>query len=189
MILLIDNYDSFTYNLYQYVVEMGQDVAVVRNDCLTVSDVAAKKPSHIILSPGPKGPEDAGICADLVKRFSGKTPILGICLGHQVIAQVFGAKVRPVSPVLHGKVSQIYHNGEFLFRDIQSPLIATRYHSLAVDEEGLPTSLAVTARSEDGEIMGLKHASGHTYGLQFHPESILTTAGKDILRNFVTIPT
>lgn len=185
MILLIDNYDSFTYNIYQAIVAMGCEIELARNDYITLEDVLRYPPSHIILSPGPKGPGDSGICPDLVRHFSGTVPILGICLGHQVIADVFGAKIRGAKHILHGKVSQIYHNSEFLFRNVPSPIVATRYHSLVVSEEGLPPSFAVTARSEDGEIMGLKHSSGHVYGLQFHPESILTEAGPELFRNFL----
>jgi anthranilate synthase component 2 len=190
MILMIDNYDSFTYNLVQYFGELGAEVAVHRNDQITVEQVAALKPSHIILSPGPCTPNEAGICLDLIARLQGQFPILGVCLGHQSIGQAFGGVVKRAREVMHGKVSQIHHSGIGVFRNLPSPYTATRYHSLVVEKEGLPDCLEVTAWTQyaDGsrdEIMGMRHKTLPVEGVQFHPESILTEHGHRLLKNFL----
>jgi len=190
MILMIDNYDSFTYNLVQYFGELGAEVAVHRNDQITVEQVAALRPSHIILSPGPCTPNEAGICLDLIARLQGQFPILGVCLGHQSIGQAFGGVVKRAREVMHGKVSQIHHSGLGVFRDLPSPYTATRYHSLVVEKDGLPDSLEVTAWTQhaDGsrdEIMGMRHRTLPIEGVQFHPESILTEHGHQLLKNFI----
>lgn len=190
MILMIDNYDSFTYNLVQYFGELGAEVAVHRNDQITVDQVAALKPSHIILSPGPCTPNEAGICLDLIARLQGQFPILGVCLGHQSIGQAFGGVVKRAREVMHGKVSQVHHSGIGVFRDLPSPYTATRYHSLVVEKQGLPDCLEVTAWTQlaDGsrdEIMGMRHKTLPIEGVQFHPESILTEHGHELLKNFL----
>ena len=185
MLLMIDNFDSFTYNLVQYLMAMDQDVRVVRSDALTVAEVLALAPAAIVISPGPGGPEDAGISVPVIRQCSGRIPILGVCLGHQSVGFAFGAKVVRARRVMHGKVSDIQHDGQGLFAGIRSPLRATRYHSLAVERESLPACLAVTATAEDGEIMGLAHTAHPTVGVQFHPESILTPCGKQLLANFL----
>lgn len=185
MILLIDNYDSFTYNVYQYVANLGCEVIVVRNDRMTVDEIAAKEWEAIILSPGPGTPDDSGICLDVITRFAGKLPILGICLGHQAIGQVFGGKVVRAPEIMHGKVSAIIHNEQGLYQGVPQPLAAGRYHSLIVDQASLPDCLEVTARTTDGLIMGLKHKTVDVEGVQFHPESILTPDGLKILQNFI----
>lgn len=185
MYLLIDNYDSFTYNLYHYLGELGAEVAVRRNDALSVEEALALAPDGIILSPGPCDPDKAGICLDLVKAAAGKLPLLGVCLGHQAIGQAFGGKVERAPLPMHGKVSSISHRGEGLFAGLPSPLEATRYHSLIVAREGLPEALEVTAESEDGLIMGLAHRELPLYGVQFHPESIASAEGHRLLANFL----
>lgn len=185
MYLLIDNYDSFTYNLYHYLGELGAEVAVRRNDALSVEEALALAPAGIILSPGPCDPDKAGICLDLVKAAAGKLPLLGVCLGHQAIGQAFGGKVARAPLPMHGKVSSISHRGEGLFAGLPSPLEATRYHSLIVAREGLPEALEVTAESEDGLIMGLAHRELPLYGVQFHPESIASAEGHRLLANFL----
>ena len=185
MLLMIDNYDSFTYNLVQYLMAMGEGVEVARNDAITVDEVEQRSPEAIVLSPGPCTPREAGVCVPLIERFSGHTPILGICLGHQCVGVAFGGEVVHAKRIMHGKVSQIEHNGEGVFAQLRSPLSAIRYHSLAVCREGLPDCLEVTATAEDGEIMGLRHREHHTVGVQFHPESILTPTGKRLLANFL----
>jgi anthranilate synthase/aminodeoxychorismate synthase-like glutamine amidotransferase len=186
MVLVIDNYDSFTYNLVQYLGELGADVRVMRNDVVTLEDVIEANPSRIVISPGPGRPEHAGITMDVIRRFGPTTPVLGVCLGHQAIGAVFGgAVVRAVVP-MHGKTSTIEHNGRGVFSGIAGPFVASRYHSLVVAEEGLPAELEVTARTrEDANIMGLRHREWPVQGVQFHPESILTGEGKHILRNFL----
>ena len=189
MILMIDNYDSFTYNLVQYLGELGQDLYVRRNDCITISEIEQMEPERIVISPGPKRPENAGICVDLVKHFAGKVPILGVCLGHQSIAYAFEAKIVPAKKLMHGKISQISHDGKTIFQDIKNPFPATRYHSLAVEEETLSKEFEISARSEDGEIMGIRHKTFPLEGVQFHPESILTEEGKKILKNFLSLKT
>lgn len=186
MILIIDNYDSFTYNLYQYIGEIYTHMKVVRNDEITVNEIACLNPDGIILSPGPGTPDKAGICVDLVKKYAGKIPILGICLGHQAIGYAFGSKVVRAENIMHGKTSKLKHNGEKLFKGIKTPLEVMRYHSLIVDKNSLAEELEITAESlDDNVIMGLKHKKYEVYGLQFHPESIITEEGKKIIRNFV----
>ncbi len=185
MILMIDNYDSFTYNLYQYVGIFTPEIKVVRNDELTVEEIAELDPEKIILSPGPKSPKEAGICMDVVKAFYKEKPILGICLGHQCIGEAFGGTVSYAKELFHGKQSLIEHSGSSLFRGIDSPIQVARYHSLAVQQEDLPQCLDVLARTEDGEIMAIRHKEYPVVGLQFHPESVFTEHGKRIIENFV----
>jgi len=185
MILMIDNYDSFTYNIVQYLREMSADLNVVRNDMITFADVAAMNPTAIIISPGPGNPDEAGISLELVKQYSGKLPILGVCLGHQTIGQVFGGKIVRAKRLMHGKVSEVTGDGKGIFAGIERPFKAMRYHSLAIERESFPKDLIVTATSEDGEIMGVRHVSHPTEGIQFHPESIMTPLGKKMLRNFL----
>ena len=187
MLLLIDNYDSFTYNLAQYLGELGADVRVERNDALTVDDVAKLAPERIVISPGPCTPNEAGISLELISRLAGKMPILGVCLGHQAIGQAFGGKVVRAPHVMHGKTSPIEHDKSGLFAGIASPMQATRYHSLVVEPASLPPSLTVTARTAEGEIMALAHKTLPVWGVQFHPESILTVDGKRLLRNFLEL--
>ncbi len=185
MMLMIDNYDSFTYNLVQYLGELGEDVQVYRNDALTLSEIAAWKPSKIVLSPGPCTPSEAGVCVPLIQRFAGEIPILGVCLGHQAIGQAFGARIVRAGRVMHGKLSQVTHRGEGVFRGLANPLTATRYHSLVIERASLPPCLEVTAASEDGEIMGVRHRELPVEGVQFHPEAILTEQGHELLANFL----
>ncbi|PCI64468.1 MAG: aminodeoxychorismate/anthranilate synthase component II [Kordiimonadales bacterium] len=187
MYILIDNYDSFTYNLYHYLLELGVEVEVWRNDQLSAADVLAKKPTGIILSPGPCSPDEAGICLELVAAAAGKTPLLGVCLGHQSIGQVFGGTVARAPYVMHGKTSAIKHDATGVFADIPDNYLATRYHSLIVERESLPDCLQVTAQTEDGLIMGLKHRDFEIHGVQFHPESIASEYGHKLLENFITI--
>jgi anthranilate synthase/aminodeoxychorismate synthase-like glutamine amidotransferase len=186
MLLVIDNYDSFTYNLVQYLAELGQDVRVIRNDELTVEEIAAMAPKQIVISPGPCTPNEAGVSLDVIRKLAGKMPILGVCLGHQSIGQAFGGQVVRAAQVVHGKTSRIFHDEKGLFAGLPNPFEATRYHSLVVSRQGLPDCLEVTAKTWDDEIMGLRHKSLPVEGVQFHPESFLTTVGKDLLRNFVT---
>ncbi|MFZ5531986.1 MAG: anthranilate synthase component II [Pseudomonadota bacterium] len=193
MILMIDNYDSFTYNLVQYLGELGCEVAVHRNDQITLEQIAAFAPSHIVISPGPCTPNEAGVSVPLIHRFAGHIPILGVCLGHQSIGQAFGARVVHAKRLMHGKTSEVYHTGQGVFRGLPSPFTATRYHSLVVDPDSLPPCLEVTAWTleVDGsreEIMGLRHRTLAVEGVQFHPESILTEHGHDLLRNFLEAP-
>lgn len=185
MILLIDNYDSFTYNLYQYMGIFTEDIKVVRNDKITVAEIKALNPERIVLSPGPKNPKQAGICMEVVKEFLAKTPILGICLGHQCIGEALGGTVSYAKELFHGKQSVIVHSGESIFSGIDSPIKIARYHSLAVQENDLPDCLRVLARTEDGEIMAMRHKKYPVVGLQFHPESIYTEHGKRMIDNFV----
>lgn len=185
MILMIDNYDSFTYNLYQYVGEIYKDIKVVRNDKLTIQDIKNMDLEGIIISPGPGTPDDAGISVEVIKSFAGIVPILGICLGHQSIAKAFGGEVVGADKIMHGKTSIIKHNGEELFEGVKNPLKVMRYHSLIADKEKLPESLKVTAETEDGVIMGIKHVKYEVYGLQFHPESYFTECGRDMIKNFL----
>ncbi|MBU4344821.1 MAG: aminodeoxychorismate/anthranilate synthase component II [Desulfobacteraceae bacterium] len=185
MILMIDNYDSFTYNLVQYVEELGSQVKVIRNDAASISDIVSWNPSGIIISPGPGRPESAGITLSVIKHFSGHIPILGVCLGHQAIAVAFGGKVVSAKRLMHGKTSIIHADGKMLYQGIRKPFKAMRYHSLAVSRDDLPECFEITSESEDGEIMGIRHREHCTEGIQFHPESIMTPLGKRILRNFL----
>lgn len=187
MILMIDNYDSFTYNLVQYLGALGQDIKVFRNDKITLGQIKKLKPKKIVISPGPGRPEDAGISCRVIKEFSGKIPILGVCLGHQAIGFVYGGRIVGAKLLMHGKTSMIYHNKEGIFKGIPNPFEATRYHSLLVDKKSLPETLEITAWTKDNEIMGLKHKKFPLWGVQFHPESILTKSGKDILANFLKL--
>ncbi|MFH1687282.1 MAG: aminodeoxychorismate/anthranilate synthase component II [bacterium] len=187
MIFMLDNYDSFTYNLVQYLGELGAEVEVARNDALTVDEIRAKKPEGIVLSPGPGRPENAGIMNRLISELVGTVPILGVCLGHQGIAQVYGGRIGYAPKLMHGKTSEIYHDKSVLFRGIPSPFTATRYHSLVVEADSLPAEFRKTAWTDDGVIMGLQHRRYKLFGIQFHPESIMTPRGKDILRNFLEI--
>ncbi|HEX5629648.1 MAG TPA: aminodeoxychorismate/anthranilate synthase component II [Usitatibacteraceae bacterium] len=186
MLLMIDNYDSFTYNLVQYLGELGEEVRVVRNDELTVEDIARLAPARIVISPGPCTPNEAGVSLAAIARFAGKVPILGVCLGHQAIGQAFGGRVVHAKTLMHGKVSPIHHAGKGVFRGLPSPFNATRYHSLAIERESCPADLEITAWTDDGEIMGVRHRSMAVEGVQFHPESILTEHGHALLRNFLT---
>ena len=185
MILMIDNYDSFTFNLVQYLGEIGEDVAVFRNDEISIQEIAALQPSHIVVSPGPCAPDQAGVSLEAIERFAGRTPILGVCLGHQAIGQAFGGRVVRAGRVMHGKTSRIRHDESGIFRKIPNGFVATRYHSLVVDRGSLPDCLIVTAESEDGEIMGLRHRQLPVEGVQFHPEALLTEHGHQMLQNFV----
>jgi anthranilate synthase component 2 len=185
MLLMIDNYDSFTYNLVQYLGELGEDVRVFRNDDITLDDVALLTPRAIVISPGPCTPKEAGISVPLIERFAGDIPILGVCLGHQAIGQAFGGRIVHAKRVMHGKTCPIHHQGAGVFEGLPNPLTATRYHSLVIDRASLPDSLEITAWTDDGEIMGVRHRTKPVEGVQFHPESILTEAGHDLLRNFL----
>jgi anthranilate synthase/aminodeoxychorismate synthase-like glutamine amidotransferase len=185
MIAMIDNYDSFTYNLVQYLGELGCKVQVFRNDEITLEEMEALAPSHIVISPGPGTPDDAGITLAAIQRFAGRVPLLGVCLGHQAIGQAFGGRVVRARRVMHGKVSRIRHDGSGVFASIPNEFIATRYHSLVVENETLPACLAVTAQSAEGEIMGLRHRSLAVEGVQFHPEALLTEHGHRMLQNFI----
>jgi anthranilate synthase/aminodeoxychorismate synthase-like glutamine amidotransferase len=184
-VLLIDNYDSFTYNLYQYLCELGADVDVRRNDELTLDEIAADPPDRIVISPGPGDPDDAGISVAVVRRFGPEIPLLGVCLGHQCIGAAFGGRVVHAGELRHGKSSLVYHDGQSVLRDLPSPFEAIRYHSLVVDRPSLPDCLHVTAQTSTGLIMGLRHESYPIHGVQFHPESIRTVVGKDLLHNFL----
>ncbi len=188
MILLIDNYDSFTYNLYQYLCELGADVLVVRNDQTTLEEIADSAPERIVVSPGPCTPEQAGISNDVIRRFGPTTPTLGVCLGHQCVGYSFGGTVAGAGEIMHGKMSLVHHDGRGLFKGLESPFEAIRYHSLAVYREGLPEELEVTAWTDSGLIMGVRHRRYPIEGIQFHPESIMTKVGKDVLRNFLDVP-
>ncbi|MBE2205673.1 MAG: aminodeoxychorismate/anthranilate synthase component II [Chthoniobacterales bacterium] len=185
MILVIDNYDSFTYNLVQYFGELGAEVLVKRNDEITIPDIEALAPQKLCVSPGPCTPNEAGISCEVIRHFGGKIPLLGVCLGHQCIGQVYGGDVIRAGRLMHGKTSPIHHHGENVFAGLPSPFEATRYHSLLVKRDTLPDCLKITAETEEGEIMGLAHRELPVYGVQFHPESILTTEGKKLLRNFL----
>jgi anthranilate synthase/aminodeoxychorismate synthase-like glutamine amidotransferase len=185
MILMIDNYDSFTYNLVQYLGELGADMQVHRNDQITIQDIERLRPERIVLSPGPCTPEKAGVSVEVVRRFAGEIPLLGVCLGHQSVGRAFGGEVVKAGRIMHGKTSQVTHDGKNLFRGLPNPFVATRYHSLVLRRETLPECLVVTAESEDGEIMGIRHKNFFVEGVQFHPESILTASGKDLLKNFL----
>ncbi|KGP73694.1 anthranilate synthase component II [Pontibacillus yanchengensis] len=185
MILIIDNYDSFTYNLVQYIGEMHSDITVRRNDEIDVDEVEFLQPEAIVLSPGPCTPNEAGVCLDIVKTYAGSIPILGVCLGHQSIIQAFGGKIVEVKELFHGKTSQIIHDGQTIYNQIPSPYTVGRYHSLIANEEDIPDCLTITSKTADGEIMGVRHVDFAVEGVQFHPESILTTHGKKLLKNFL----
>ena len=185
MLLMLDNYDSFTYNLVQYLSELGADVRVYRNDAITLDEVAALAPSQIVVSPGPCTPSEAGISVPLIQRFVGQVPILGVCLGHQAIGQAFGGRIVRAQRVMHGKISPVTHDGRGVFKGIPAPFAVTRYHSLAIERASLPESLEVTATSDDGEIMGVRHRRHAVEGVQFHPEAILTEHGRRLLANFL----
>ncbi len=187
MLLLIDNYDSFTFNLYQYLAELGADIEVHRNDEISVEDCLAMRPDHIVISPGPCSPAEAGISVDLVRRAAGTAPLLGVCLGHQSIGEAFGGVVRSAGEIMHGKTSMITHDGKGVFAGLPNPFEAIRYHSLAIAPDTVPPELEVTARSESGVIMGVRHRTLPVEGVQFHPESIMTTVGHDLLRNFLNM--
>lgn len=185
MILVIDNYDSFTYNLVQYLAELGAELVVRRNDQVAIEEIEALEPDGIVISPGPCTPREAGVSVPVIQRFAGRVPILGVCLGHQAIGAAYGARIVRAPRLMHGKTSRIQHDGRGVFAGLPNPFTATRYHSLVIDEATLPPDLTVTARSEDGVIMGVRDRTGLVEGVQFHPESILTMVGKDLLRNFL----
>ncbi len=187
MILLIDNYDSFTYNLAQYLGQLGETLVVRRNDQIALEEIAAMRPDRIVISPGPGRPEQAGIVVELIRQFSGKTPILGVCLGHQAIGYAFGGRVVRAPKIMHGKTSEILHDGKTIFRKLPQRFTATRYHSLVVDRKGLPKELEISAETEDRTIMGLRHRKLRLEGVQFHPESVLTEVGMHLLRNFLVL--
>ncbi len=187
MILMIDNYDSFTYNLVQYLGELGEDIKVFRNDKITIPEIEALSPERIVISPGPCTPKEAGISVKVVRHFAGKLPLLGVCLGHQSIGAAFGAEIVVAPELMHGKTSVIYHDGKTIFEGVKSPFEATRYHSLIIKRDTLPDDFEISAWIESGEIMGVRHKEYILEGVQFHPESILTREGKDILRNFVNM--
>jgi anthranilate synthase/aminodeoxychorismate synthase-like glutamine amidotransferase len=187
MILLLDNYDSFTYNLAQYLGQMGQELLIRRNDEITLDEIEARKPERIVISPGPCTPKEAGVSVPLIERFAGKIPILGVCLGHQSIGAAFGGRVIRAQKVMHGKTSQIHHDGETIFYGLPQDFQATRYHSLIVERKTLPRELEISAETSDGIIMGLRHRKLKVEGVQFHPESVLTDAGFRLLENFLTV--
>jgi anthranilate synthase/aminodeoxychorismate synthase-like glutamine amidotransferase len=192
MLLLIDNYDSFTYNLAQYLGELGQEVRVERNDAIDLEAIASMRPRRIVISPGPCTPNQAGISMDVIRRFAGEIPILGVCLGHQAIGQVFGGRIVRARQIMHGKISKVFHDEQGLFQGVPNPFEATRYHSLVIEREGLPDCLAITAKTWDDEIMGVRHRDFHgtsapLEGVQFHPESIMTLEGMRLLRNFLSL--
>ena len=185
MLLMIDNYDSFTYNLVQYLAEIGQEVKVVRNDKISIEEINKLNPQYIVISPGPCTPNEAGISLELIEAFKGKIPILGVCLGHQSIGQAFGGKIVHAQTIMHGKTSKIFHNNKGVFRGIKDPFVATRYHSLVIEKQTLPNCFDITAWTDDNEIMGIKHKELAIEGVQFHPESILSEQGHDLLKNFL----
>lgn len=185
MLLIIDNYDSFTYNLFQYFSELGADVSVIRNDAASVGEIEKMAPAGMVISPGPGNPDGAGITKEVIGKFAGRMPILGVCLGHQAIGRVFGGTIIRAKNIMHGKTSMVHHDGKGVFRDVPAPFSAVRYHSLVVDSRNLPRCLEVSAWSGDGEIMGLRHKEYRVEGVQFHPESILTDHGRKMLRNFL----
>ena len=187
MILVIDNYDSFTYNLVQYLGELGAELEVRRNDQTTVEEIARLRPERIVISPGPKTPNEAGICLEVIEKLAGRMPILGVCLGHQAIGQAFGGKVVRAPQLMHGKTSEIQHDGKTIFSGLPNPFPATRYHSLIVERSTLPSCLEISATTSDGLIMGLRHKEMKVEGVQFHPESVLTNAGKQLLANFLKL--
>jgi len=186
MLLLIDNYDSFTYNLYQYLSELGADVQVRRNDQVSICEIESMSPDHIVISPGPCTPSEAGLSCQIIEAFGPNTPVLGVCLGHQAIGQTYGGRVLQAPEPMHGKTSLMYHGGQGVFRNLPHPFEANRYHSLIVERSTLPAELEITAETADGLIMGIRHCTYPVEGVQFHPESIMTPIGKDLLRNFLT---
>ena len=185
MILMIDNYDSFTYNLVQYMGELGAHIQVERNNCISISEIESLKPEKIVISPGPCTPAKAGISVEVIKNFAGKVPILGVCLGHQSVGAAFGGEIIKAGKLMHGKTSEVRHDGKTLFKILPNPFTATRYHSLVLNRKTLPDCFEITAESEDNEIMGIRHKDLSVEGVQFHPESILTPNGKDLLKNFI----
>ena len=187
MLLMIDNYDSFTYNLVQYLGELGQELKVYRNNKITIAEIEAMRPERIVISPGPCTPKEAGISIDVIRHFAGKVPVLGVCLGHQAMGEAFGGDVIRAPYLMHGKTSMIHHDGKTIFAGLPNPFEATRYHSLIIKRETLPPALEISAWTEDGIIMGVRHKQFKVEGVQFHPESILTGAGKDLLRNFLKL--
>ncbi|HBC94612.1 MAG TPA: aminodeoxychorismate/anthranilate synthase component II [Pelotomaculum sp.] len=187
MVLMIDNYDSFTYNLVQYLGELGQEVRVYRNDTITCEEIEELQPQHLVISPGPCTPDEAGVSMEVIRRFAGVVPILGVCLGHQAIGQCFGGRVVRAERLMHGKTSPVHHDGRTIFRQIPKPFTATRYHSLLVERESIPDCLEITAYTTEGEVMGLRHRSRTVEGVQFHPESILSEHGHRLLQNFLTL--
>lgn len=187
MLLMIDNYDSFTYNLVQYFGELGEDVQVYRNDKITVEQIEGMHPERLVISPGPCTPKEAGLSVEAIRHFAGRLPVLGVCLGHQSLAAAFGGEVIRADRLMHGKTSMIHHDGKTLFRDLPNPFEATRYHSLIVKRSTLPECFEISAETAEGEIMGMRHRTLGVEGVQFHPESILTTSGKDLLRNFLKL--
>jgi anthranilate synthase/aminodeoxychorismate synthase-like glutamine amidotransferase len=186
MILLLDNYDSFTYNLAQFLGQLGEKLEVIRNDQITLEQIAAKKPQRIVISPGPGTPENAGICVEVIRRYAGEIPILGVCLGHQAIGYAFGGKVIRAPEIMHGKTSRIHHDNRTIFKELPQDFAATRYHSLIVEEKSLPAELEISAKT-DGIVMGLRHRKMLVEGVQFHPESVLTDVGMQLLRNFLSL--
>jgi para-aminobenzoate synthetase component II len=187
MLLMIDNYDSFTYNLVQYFGELGEDVQVYRNDKITIDEIEALRPQRLVISPGPCTPKEAGVSVDAIRHFAGRLPLLGVCLGHQSLAVAFGGEVIRAERLMHGKTSMIHHDGKTMFRNLANPFEATRYHSLIVNRPTLPDCFEISAETAEGEIMGMRHRTLGVEGVQFHPESILTTSGKDLLRNFLKL--
>ena len=185
MILMIDNYDSFTYNLVQYMGELGAEIRVERNDCISIPEIESMGPKKIVISPGPCTPAKAGISVEAVKHFAGKVPLLGVCLGHQSVGAAFGGEVIKAGQLMHGKTSEVRHDGKTLFKNLPNPITATRYHSLVLNRKTLPECFEITAESDDNEIMGIRHKQFPVEGIQFHPESILTPNGKDLLKNFI----
>lgn len=185
MLLFIDNYDSFTYNIVQYFAELGQEVAVRRNDDIALEEIAALKPQYLVIGPGPCTPKEAGISVAAIRHFAGKLPVMGVCLGHQAIGEAFGGNVVRAQTLMHGKVSPVFHSGKGMFKNLPDPVSCTRYHSLAIDRATLPACLEITAQAEDGEIMGVRHKDYAVEGVQFHPEALLTECGHDMLRNFL----
>lgn len=187
MILMIDNYDSFTYNLVHYLAELGEEVVVHRNDKIELEDIGKLNPDIMVVSPGPCTPKEAGISVDAIKEFAGRMPILGVCLGHQSVAYAYGAEIVRANRLLHGKTSEIHHDGKTIYKNIPDPFEATRYHSLLINKKSLPDAFEITAWTDEGEIMGIRHKEHLIEGVQFHPESILTKHGKDLLKNFITL--